>query len=60
MNMPRTALGPEYRERYLEQIPVGRYSEPAEIADLVDCLVSDRAASINGATIDINGGWVMT
>lgn len=51
---------PEYRERYLEQIPVGRYSEPAEIADLVDFLVSDRAAYINGATVDINGGWVMT
>jgi len=43
---------PEYRERYLEQIPVGRYSEPAEIADLVDFLVSDRAAYINGATVD--------
>jgi 3-oxoacyl-[acyl-carrier protein] reductase len=51
---------PEYRERYLEQIPAGRYSEPAEIADLVAFLVSDRAAYINGATIDINGGWVMT
>lgn len=51
---------PEYRERYLAQIPVGRYGEPAEIADLVDFLVSDRAAYINGATVDINGGWVMT
>lgn len=37
-----------------------RGSDPAEIAHLVDFLASNKAAYINGATIDINGGWVMT
>ena len=50
---------PEYRERYLEQIPAGRFAEPAEIASVVDFLVSERAGYMNGATIDVNGGWLM-
>lgn len=51
---------PEYREQYLAQIPLGRFCDPSEIASVVDFLVSDRAGYINGATIDVNGGWVMT
>lgn len=50
----------EARKLYLSQIPVGRSSEPQEVADVVAFLVSDRASFITGATIDINGGWVMT
>ena len=50
---------PEYRERYVEQIPAGRFAEPAEIASVVDFLVSERAGYMNGATIDVNGGWLM-
>ncbi len=36
--------------------PVGRFAEPAEVADLVAFLVSDRAAYINGSTVRIDGG----
>jgi 3-oxoacyl-[acyl-carrier protein] reductase len=50
---------PEYREQYIAQIPARRYSEPSEIAGVVDFLASDRAAYINGAVIDVNGGWLM-
>ncbi len=47
------------RRRYLDQIPLGRFSRPEEIAWVVDFLVSDRAGYVTGATIDVNGGWVM-
>ena len=38
------------------QIPLGRFAWPEEIAEAVCFLVSDRAAFITGATLDINGG----
>jgi 3-oxoacyl-[acyl-carrier protein] reductase len=50
---------PEYRERYVAEIPLGRFSQPDEIAAVVDFLVSDRASYVNGAVIDVNGGWLM-
>ena len=45
---------------YLSQIPVGRSSQPEEVADVVAFLAGDGASFVTGATIDINGGWVMT
>lgn len=50
---------PEYKQAYIEQIPVGRYSQPPEIASVVDFLVSDGASYVNGAVLDVNGGWLM-
>lgn len=40
------------------QIPIGRVARPDEFAAMVAFLASERAASINGATIPIDGGWV--
>ena len=37
-------------------IPVGRMADPSEIADLASFLVSDRAASITGSEILMDGG----
>ena len=36
--------------------PTGRLAEPHEIAAAVGFLVSDSAAYVNGAVLDINGG----
>jgi len=47
------------RERILPQIPVGRLGEPAEVAELVAYLASERAAFITGANVAINGGQHM-
>lgn len=52
-------FSPEEWEQYRAQIPLGRTGRPEEIAAVVDFLVSDRASYVTGATIDINGGWVM-
>jgi 3-oxoacyl-[acyl-carrier protein] reductase len=40
-------------------IPVRRPSETREIADAVVFLASQRAATITGHVLDINGGMVM-
>jgi 3-oxoacyl-[acyl-carrier protein] reductase len=39
------------------QIPIGRVASPEEFAALVAFLASERASSINGATIPVDGGW---
>lgn len=43
-------------ERYRAMIPIGRYAEPNEIADLVLFLCSDLSRSISGAQYLIDGG----
>ncbi|MDT7952136.1 MAG: glucose 1-dehydrogenase [Acetobacteraceae bacterium] len=43
-------------ERYRSLIPIGRYAEPEEVADLVLFLCSDLSRSINGAHYMIDGG----
>lgn len=47
------------REAFTAGVPVGRFAQPIEVAYVVDFLASDRASFVNGATIDVNGGWVM-
>ena len=44
--------------QWAAQIPIGRVATPEEFAALVAFLASERASSINGATIAMDGGWV--
>jgi NAD(P)-dependent dehydrogenase (short-subunit alcohol dehydrogenase family) len=46
----------EFYRRQGQQVPLGRVGEAEEVADLVVFLVSDRAAYITGAAINIDGG----
>jgi 3-oxoacyl-[acyl-carrier protein] reductase len=48
------------RDAFTANVPLGRFADPIEVAHVVDFLASDRASFVNGATIDVNGGWVMT
>jgi 3-oxoacyl-[acyl-carrier protein] reductase len=45
-------------KNWAAQIPLGRVATPEEFAALVAFLASERASSINGSTIAVDGGWV--
>lgn len=45
--------------KYLARIPVGRLGDPAEVADMIVFLASDRASYMTGATVDCSGGMLM-
>jgi 3-oxoacyl-[acyl-carrier protein] reductase len=48
---------PEYRQWQCDnEIPMGRYGEPQDMADLVTFLASPRASYITGAVIPVDGG----
>jgi 3-oxoacyl-[acyl-carrier protein] reductase len=49
----------EREDKYVERIPLGRISDPKEVAYTVAFLASDKADYITGATIDVTGGMLM-
>jgi 3-oxoacyl-[acyl-carrier protein] reductase len=53
------ALNEEYRQKLREQIPMGRYAEPAEVARIACFLLSDDARYITGQVIQADGGLAM-
>ena len=53
------ALAEENRKLYEEKIPLGRFGEAAEVANLVTFLASDQASYITGQVMGINGGMYL-
>ena len=49
----------ENEQKYLNRIPLHRIAEPAEVADVVTFLASERAGYMTGATVDVTGGMLM-
>ena len=47
---------PELAPQYLKRIPLGRFGQPADVANCVLFLASDDAAYVTGHTIVIDGG----
>lgn len=56
--MVRSVLGKD-AEKAIANIPVGHLGDPYFVADLVALLASPRAAFVNGACWDVNGGIYM-
>ena len=53
MGVPDT---PENRERFIATIPMGRLSEPRDIANAALYLASDEADFITGVILEVDGG----
>jgi acetoacetyl-CoA reductase len=53
------AIREDVRQQIVAQIPAGRLALPAEVADSVSFLASDKAAYITGANLSVNGGLHM-
>ena len=47
---------PEMRAKFIASIPLGRLSQPADIANAALFLASDEAAFITGACLEVDGG----
>jgi NAD(P)-dependent dehydrogenase (short-subunit alcohol dehydrogenase family) len=45
-------------EQIMAQIPFRRMGEPAEIAEMVVWLCSERASYVTGAAYNVDGGWM--
>jgi 3-oxoacyl-[acyl-carrier protein] reductase len=52
-------LSEEMKKGILEQIPLGRFGSPADVAGLVCFLASDAGAYMTGQTFAVDGGMVM-
>lgn len=53
------ALPEDRIQAYQERIPLSRFGDPEEVANLVTFLSSDKAAYITGQVIAINGGMYL-
>jgi 3-oxoacyl-[acyl-carrier protein] reductase len=54
LNRPREIL-----DSYNQFIPLGRIGKTSEVAAVALFLASEASSYITGATIDVNGGWLM-
>ena len=52
-------MAEKYRNRIIENTPLGRMGRPEEVANVVTFLASDEASYITGAAIEVSGGWNM-
>lgn len=58
MTLRNIAAGNVTEEQIKARIPLGRLARPADVADAVSFLLSDRAQFITGQTLYVDGGWL--
>jgi len=60
INTPMAEAVPDkVKDKVRNEIPLGRFGHPEEIADMVVFLSSDRAKYVTGASIEVTGGYSM-
>ena len=52
-------LSDKVKEQAMNQIPLGRFAEPEDIANAAVFLASDKASYITGQVLLVDGGMVM-
>ena len=52
-------IKPELRDQYIKQIPLGRFAQPADVANAVLFLSSEESGYITGQVLPITGGWLV-
>jgi 3-oxoacyl-[acyl-carrier protein] reductase len=54
-----SVLDEKLKEQVLTQIPLGRFGDPADIANAALFLASDMSSYVTGTTVIVSGGLVM-
>jgi NAD(P)-dependent dehydrogenase (short-subunit alcohol dehydrogenase family) len=60
VNTPMAAerlADPEQVRWLTGRVPLGRVGEPAEIAEVVEFVLSPRASYLSGEVLYVDGGW---
>lgn len=57
--MTETIRQEKFRDTYLQQIPLGRFAPPEEVAQPVIFMLSSAASYVTGQTLSVNGGYVI-
>lgn len=60
VNARNLADDPDYAARWGSILPVGRAGEPADVGAVAAFLATDASGFITGASIPVDGGWIMT
>jgi 3-oxoacyl-[acyl-carrier protein] reductase len=59
INARKAGISPdEQKRRSVSTIPLGRYGEPEEFGKVAAFLLSDAAAYVTGASVQVDGGLV--
>jgi 3-oxoacyl-[acyl-carrier protein] reductase len=57
--MTETVRGEKFRDRLLAQVPMGRFTTPAEACQPVCFLLSEAASYVTGQHLSVNGGYTI-
>jgi len=58
MTLRNIAAGNVSEDQIKRRIPLGRLAQPADVADAVSFLLSEKASFITGQSLYVDGGWL--